>query len=309
MSTKIEWTDETWNPIRARNKQTGGLGHFCVHASDGCRNCYAERLQPRWGNNIRFARQDREKVDLFLDEKVLVKPLKWQRGRKIFPCDMTDFALEDHPDKWLDAIFAVAALSPRHTYQMLTKRAERLYRYMTEWPQGSARVHHVFSAVHAILNDAAGKKEWSSSDPEFAAAEEAVKVWPLPNVWLGVSAEDEKNFEERVYWLRQTPAVKRWVSAEPLLSEFNPEAALGRGDVDWIVAGGESGPKARPCTIGHIRTIVNSCAGAGVAVFVKQLGKVPVNREGVAHELTFDARKGGDLRDFPEDLQVREFPK
>jgi protein gp37 len=325
MTTKIEWTDETWNPLRARNLATGGTGHFCVHASDGCRHCYAERLQPRWRNPIRFRRQDREKVELYLDERVLQKPLRWQRARKIFPCDMTDFALEDYPDEWLDALFAIAALTRRHTYQFLTKRAERLYKYMTLWPDGAARVHHVFSAAHAILNDVAGKKSWGASEPEFERAREAVSIWPLPNVWLGVSAEDQKNADARIPFLLKTPAAVRFVSFEPLLGKIEPRDewlrppfpnAVGLPILDWGIVGGESGQRARDCHLSDVRTLVSAFQAAKRAIFVKQLGAHPIDYSGVLDanvdlskfKLFFKDRKGGDMSEWAPSLRVREFP-
>src|SRR3990167_1499279 len=124
-TTGIEWTDATWNPIRARNKDTDGVGHFCEHVSEGCRNCYAERMQPRFGNPIRYAAQDREKVELFLDEEVLTAPLRWRKPRMIFVCSMTDLFADFVPDDWIDRVFDVM-LQTDHKYQVLTKRAERM---------------------------------------------------------------------------------------------------------------------------------------------------------------------------------------
>ena len=102
----IEWTDATWTPIRARNRETGRVGHFCIHKSPGCANCYAERMQPRFGNPVRFAAQDADKVELFLDEKTLTQPLRWRKPRTIFVCSMTDLFLESVPDEWIDRVFA-----------------------------------------------------------------------------------------------------------------------------------------------------------------------------------------------------------
>jgi len=110
--SKIEWLARpgtkpaTWNPIRAVNKETGGRGHFCVHVSAGCENCYAERMQPRFRNPVRYAAQDRDKVVLELDEKILMQPLHWRKPRTIFPCSMTDLFFEDHPDEWIAQVLA-----------------------------------------------------------------------------------------------------------------------------------------------------------------------------------------------------------
>ena len=146
--SKIEWCDSSWNPIRARNRETGGVGHYCVHVSEGCRNCYAERMQPRFRNPIRYAAQDREKVDLFLDEKTLTQPLHWRKPRHVFVCSMTDLFLDDHLDEWIDCVFAVMALAPQHVYQVLTKRPERMREYLTDTEVG---MRHLCTAAELGL--------------------------------------------------------------------------------------------------------------------------------------------------------------
>ena len=104
-NTKIEWTDATWTPIRARNRETGHVGHFCVHKSPGCANCYAETWQHRLGTRVGYRAQDRDKIELFLDEDMLLKPCRWRKPRMIFVCSMTDLFLEDVPDEWIDRVF------------------------------------------------------------------------------------------------------------------------------------------------------------------------------------------------------------
>jgi hypothetical protein len=157
--------------------------------------------------------------------------------------------------------------------------------------------------------------------------------WPLPNVWLGVSCEDQATADERIPVLLDTPAAVRFVSAEPLLGpvdlshwlnipapevfEDDPLAAHlmaeairdGQGDcrrgIDWVIVGGESGPGARPFDLAWARALVGQCRDAGVACFVKQLGAQPQTRFDVLH---LDDRKGGDPAEWPEDLRVRQFP-
>ena len=127
-NSKIEWTDATWTPIRARNRETGRVGHFCIHKSPGCANCYAERMQPRFGNPVRFAAQDADKVELFLatardaSEKTLTQPLRWRKPRTIFVCSMTDLFLESVPVEWIDRVFGVMGEATQHRFQVLTKR-------------------------------------------------------------------------------------------------------------------------------------------------------------------------------------------
>ena len=137
--TTIEWCrgedgrlGATWNPIRARNLETDGIGHYCVHVSEGCRNCYAERMQPRFRNFTRYAVQDRGKIELFLHDDALTQPLRWRKPRHVFVCSMTDLFLDDHADEWIDRVFAVMALCPQHTFQVLTKRPERMRKHMRD---------------------------------------------------------------------------------------------------------------------------------------------------------------------------------
>lgn len=313
--TTIEWVDETYNPLRARNRATGGVGHFCVHASPGCKGCYAEKQQPRYKNPIRYAAQDLAKVEPFLDEKVLVRPLHWKKPRDIFPCSMTDLFAPFHRDEWIDAVMAVAALTPRHTYKVLTKQAERMHQYFTNWPGGSGRKHHVFSAVLKILlsqrkNPGDG---WSSESPEFARAMEAVKVWPLPNWQQGVSVENQEWADKRIPILLRTEGVAlRWISAEPLLEEVNirnyveKDMRLGQHrmtSLDWVVVGGESGFKARPFLVEWADSLVTQCREAGVPVFVKQIGRLAYwDGERFLTKHT----KGGDMTEWPEHIRVRE---
>lgn len=311
--TTIEWTEESWNPLRARNRATNKVGHFCIHASPGCKGCYAERQQPRYGNPIRYAAQDLVLVEPFLDERVLARPLGWKRGREIFPCSMTDLFAPFHPDKWIDAVMAVAALTPQHTYQVLTKQADRMHKYFTNWPDGAARQHHVFSAAHALLNRLAGKTGWSSEDTEFKRAQEALKVWPLPNWHQGVSVENQEWADKRIPVLLKTKGIaRRWISAEPLLDRvrlrvyLEKDMRLGEDrmtSLDWVVVGGESGPRARPFLLEWAEDLIEQCTETGVPIFMKQVGRIALldgSRYVTKHS------KGGDPTEWPEHLRVRE---
>jgi protein gp37 len=282
--SKIEWTDASWNPVRARNLATGGVGHFCVHASEGCRNCYAERLQPRFMNPIRFAAQDRDKVEIFLDEKMLTQPLRWKRPRRIFVGSMTDLFADFVTDEQLDRIFAVMALAPRHTYQVLTKRAQRMREYFSH-PVREALIGQQVGRIH-LERTGEPVSEWSGL--------------PMPHVWLGVSAEDQRRADERVIHLLRTPAAVRWVSAEPLLEELRlwklsaldyeespegaevyplrglyavPDCDWNGPKLDWVVAGGESGVKARPSHPDWFRSLQRQCEQAKVPFNCKQHGE------------------------------------
>jgi protein gp37 len=283
-NTSIEWTDATWNPIRARNKATCGIGHFCVHMSEGCRFCYAERLQPRFRNPIRFAAQDRDKVEIYLDEDVLLQPLRWRRPRRIFPCSMTDLFGDWVTDDMLDRIFAVMALAPQHTFQVLTKRAERLRDYLLSNDIRERLAEHVLGlspdprSLPTVYNGAITDRR------------DRIYPWPLPNIWLGVSVEDQKTADERIPLLLETPAARRVISAEPLLgpidltvldySGWRLDALRGTCEphsvafahIDQVIAGGESGDKARPSHPDWFRSLRDQCQQAGTAFFFKQWG-------------------------------------
>ena len=313
--SKIEWTDATWNPVRG-----------CTRISEGCRNCYAERTAARFSGPGRpfdgFVRiqtgigpQWTGKVELV--EKHLADPLRWREPRRIFVNSMSDLFHEALPDEAIDRVFAVMALCPQHTFQVLTKRPERM-------------------------------RVWWRIEEEGISVGDRVPSgkWPLPNVWLGVSVEDQKTADERIPLLLQTPAAVRFVSYEPALGPVNftrwlprsgrasnpcdVEVRHSRGigcpscdsGLDWIIVGGESGPGARPFDIHWARSTVGQCKAAGVAVFVKQLGSKPMYRShgdndprhlfNGLQDLYCNGRalsaKGGDISEWPHDLRFREMP-
>ena len=322
--TTIQWTNETWNPIRARNRETGGVGHFCVKVDPACKNCYAEPYQARVKNPIRFAAQDLALVEPFLDDAVLKNPLGMRAPRMIFPCSMTDLFADFHPDEWIDRVVAVAALTPRHTYQVLTKRSERMHKYWTLWPDGSGRVNHVFVAAMHILEEMGVKR-----DDAIKRAQQAcdVKTWPPKNWWQGVSVGTQLGAEERITNLLRTHLHMHWVSAEPILEYVDLTCIAGRlpmhpathdhynalypyatRRLDWVVVGGESGPRARVTNVDAIRRVVRDCQTHQVPVFVKQLGARPQIGAPYIYYRPVDP-KGGEPAEWPEDLRVREWPK
>lgn len=248
--TKIEWTDATWSPI------TG-----CSVTSPGCKHCYAMQLAgtrlkhhesragltldtsagPVWTGEVRFNSQ-------WLDQ-----PLRWKKPRKIFVCAHSDLFHESVPDEWIDKVFAVMALARRHIFQVLTKRAKRMREY--------------FSALtRDRIEEAAREMGYT-----FRHSGAWMLALPLPNVWLGVSVEDQKRANERMPDLIMTPAAVRWVSAEPLLENIHIASWLYF--VDWVVVGGESGPKARPMHPQWARDLRDQCAEAGVPFLFKQWGE------------------------------------
>lgn len=319
--TAIQWTDETWNPV------TG-----CAKVSAGCKNCYAEGVANRfWG--------DRKFTDVICHEDRLDAPLHWRKPRRVFVNSMSDLFHDDVPTSFIGRAFAVMALAATQTFQILTKRPERMRDLLS-------------SEVIGPLKGHAEQYAWELT--KNVPAREFRLSWPLPNVWLGVSCENQETAEARIPILLQTPAAVRFVSCEPLLGPINlspfafdrraairdamrgPAAmnadqadAVTAYPVDWVIVGGESGPGARPCDVAWIRGIVEQCRSAGVACFVKQLGAKPVarNRWDMSEKVFagYDAlgwsepdgpmvmrlhdRKGGDPSEWHEDLRIREFPK
>lgn len=317
--TRIEWTEATWNPLRG-----------CSRVSEGCRNCYAEAVaarfsgpgQPYEGLATMTKAGPRWTGQVRLIEDHLLQPLRWQRPRRIFVNSTSDLFHESVPDVWLDRIFAVMALAKQHRFQVLTKRPTRMLTYLSD-PNRELQIN---GAVWTTLGTRRGSKiehggKWRAQIP-------------LPNVWLGVSVEDQAAADERILPLMATPAAVRFVSAEPLLGELDltdfllpPPSLPGQHrwlspgnwivdvdgahtmwrSLDWVIVGGESGPGARPCVMGWVKQIVRQCRSGEVPVFVKQLGAVPTNREGqrcphIIH------RKGADMAEWPEELRVRELP-
>jgi protein gp37 len=312
--SKIEWTESSWNPVRARHRETGRLGWHCTHASEGCRNCYAEAMN-RWrGTGLDYKPGHARDIEVFLDEKILIQPLRWKRARMIFVCSMTDLFADFVTDEMIDRVFAVMAQCRHHTFQVLTKRPERARAYVAD----------AFDRV-VLKRIGLANAGWPSvraiceaSGIPWSLPRSGDDWWPLRNVWLGTSVEDQATADARIPELLATPAAVRWVSAEPLLgpvdlSRFVPRERFymmkcehcgwigsteharearnwddadvvcgGCGKItladeasglDWVVAGGESGAKARPMHPDWARSLRDQCAAAGVAFFFKQWGE------------------------------------
>lgn len=352
MGTAIEWAEnpdgsrgETWNPV---------VG--CSLASLGCSNCYAQRMAGRleamgqqqyagltqvvngqrvWTGEVRC-----------LPER-LAEPLTWRKPRRVFVNSMSDLFHPDVPDAFLDQVFAVMALCPQHTFQVLTKRAKRMQAWFARYSGG--RDHNCADFVADAMASRLGRDGARGAD---RTADHPFR-WPLPNVWLGVSVEDQRRADERIPHLLRTPAAVRFLSCEPLLGPVDlTKVALGPGQgegtevwtdalagaqfccdshaeadvecnrVDWVIVGGESGHDARPCDLAWVRSLVAQCRAAGVPAFVKQLGARPVTADlthcrgasellpdGSGYALRLRDRKGGAMQEWPADLRVREFPQ
>lgn len=263
MTSKIEGTTDTWNPI---------VG--CSILSPGCTNCYAMAMaarieamnaearetEQRTGKKRTIASQydgTTKKVNgnavwtgkLALADNVLLKPFKVKKPTTWFVNSMGDLFHEDVPDEWIDKVFAVMALNPQHTFQVLTKRAKR----MRQWFAGD-RADTVGLAMLTIVD-------------RIPHGHRRVP-WPLANVWLGTSTEAQRRYDERKDDLRDTPAAVHFFSMEPLLGSIIADY-LG----DWVIVGGESGPAARPMHPDWARSLRDQCVAANVPFFFKQWGE------------------------------------
>ena len=290
-TSTIEWTDATWNPI------TG-----CSLTSPGCTHCYAMTLAggrlrnhpsragltqdtkagPVWTGEVRF------------NEAWLAQPARWSRARRIFVCAHGDLFHESVPVEWIDRVWATMAVNTRHTFQVLTKRSARMRAYVTGLRP------RLGDFMETVAEHPTGARPlWKQIDVDHFRS-------PLPNVWLGVSAEDQPRADERVPQLLGTPAAMRYVSYEPALGpvdfrhvgramdlgkeraldSMTGEVVVGRPllgpeahrqpfhkrGLDQIILGGESGPRARPMHPEWARHVRDDCAATGVAFLFKQWG-------------------------------------
>lgn len=328
--SKIEWTDVVWNCVRG-----------CTKVSPGCAHCYAETFAERWRGIPGHPYE--QGFDLRLVPEKLAEPLKWkkpitetcpdcdgagsendwkgcarctgrgtiERPRRVFVNSMSDLFHEDVPNDYIGAVFGVMAATPQCTYQILTKRSKR----MREWfgwvsrqvPVGieDLRLHPV-----AVCSGSAHQIQPGVFDVSQLGGYESWR-WPLSNVWLGVSCENQKAADERIPDLLATRAAVRFISAEPLLGpidlthigEFRnePLSALEeivgyveRPPLSWVIVGGESGPKARLMHPEWVRSLRDQCRAARVPFFFKQM-----------------TEKGRKIpyESVPADLRIRQFPE
>jgi protein gp37 len=218
-------------------------------------------------------------IELYLDEKVLAAPLGWRKPRRVFVCSMTDLFADFVSGEWIDRVFAVMALTPRHTYQVLTKRPERMRGHLTPQPplqgeRGSARSagERVWREADRIacahrLGEGHPSAEYLYDGPKHAR-------WPLPNVIVMVSVEDQATADARIPALLDTPAALRGISLEPMIGAVDlNHIQIEKQCLDWVICGGESGPDARPMHPDWVRAVRDQCVAAGVAFFFKQWGR------------------------------------
>lgn len=302
------WQDQ-FNPVRG-----------CSEASPGCAHCYARTMHERFRSEP-FS-------DVRTLPEVLSKQLRRRKPTTYFVCNMSDLFHSDVPDEFIAAVFGVMAASPQHTFLVLTKRAARMRALLTSigeerFPRGRLQV-------------SLGAYDWDPGDKfdgqfeDMLDSDEHGRYWPLPNVWLGVTTEDQEQAEKRIPHLLAAPAAHRWVSAEPLLGAIDfsdigdalfdrkaairaamngpsamnyeqADAVIADVGLDAVIVGGESGPKARMCEAAWLRAIVRQCREAGTPCFVKQVGSKPAG-----YGRAWAHRSGADPSEWPSDLRVRE---
>lgn len=256
-TSTIEWTEVTWNPV------TG-----CSKVSPGCAHCYAEKISIRFGQSRKPWTSAHAFENVVLHPERVDQPRRWRTPRLVFVNSMSDLFHELVPVEFIASVFATMAATPQHTYQVLTKRPERMRDVLAHLGAGAAEM-------------------------------EAAGAVPLANVWLGTSIENNR-WARRADALRETPSAVRFISAEPLLGPLGELDLMG---IDWLIVGGESGPRARRMNPQWALELVDACERAGVACFVKQLGSV------LARELGLPAKGGGeDVSVFPAGLRVRQMP-
>jgi protein gp37 len=283
--TSIEWTrgddgspGRTWNPV------TG-----CDKVSPGCDHCYAEGIARRFAGSKAFPNG----FDVTLHWDRVESPLRWRKPARVFVNSMSDLFHQGIPDDFIARVFAVMAATPQHTYQILTKRHGRMRSLLNNPRFREDVMDEAFTSLDL-------SQDWADNTID--------RDWPLSNVWMGVSVEDQQRADLRIPALLDTNAAVRFLSCEPLLGPVslwehlsNPSSPRRlAGDalphLDWVIIGGESGPGARRMELDWAEQLVEQCKTAGVAPFVKQLGS--------AH----GPHKGGAFDTWPAELQVREYP-
>lgn len=253
--TKIPWTNKTWNIF---------LG--CKKLSAGCKKCYALRMAIRL-RKIASTAEDYKRIlgknewnnNAIFRYQLLNQPKRWKKPYLIFVCAMNDLFFERIPFHWIQRVFAVMTKQDHHIYQVLTKRPERALQYF-KYINGS------FSCIPYIIKE---------------------------NIWFGVTVENQDEVY-RIDILKKIPALVRYISIEPMLSEINIEKHLKDGKIQWVIIGSEAGPGARPLKIEWVQSLIDQCHRHNVKVFIK---KIIINKTII------------EFSELPKSLQLREYPE
>lgn len=277
--TKIQWTDKTSNPIHLVDLSDNSHGgHHCRKISPGCANCYAEEINN--SNYFNFASHlkysGKMPSNTVFDDREL-KSWTTPKQERIFVCSMTDFCLEETPNEWLDKMICTAVLNPQKTFQFLTKRPHRLKQYL-EYLDLSNQPPSNWLGRNGFWLDRTFGYNKLDAIVKLEALWETSKL--PPNIWVGVTAENQQCAEDRIPLLLKIPASVRFLSCEPLLEPLDllyylpidrslPDPSLG---LHWAIVGGESGSKARSCKVEWFVNLVEQFEAASVPVFFKQFG-------------------------------------
>jgi len=282
MGTQIEWAEETRNPV------TG-----CTKISPACDHCYAERMAKRHAGRFGYPEAPNTfRVTLHPDR--LGQPLRWRKPRRIFVVSMGDLFHPDVPFDYIAAVYGVMAACPQHTFMLLTKRPRRMHDFISWTDLAADHAESMFPLDTlgwrrgAVLKSAAARRG--------AITDHLEERWPLPNVWVGVTAEDQQRADQRIPLLLQVPAALRFVSCEPLLGPIDLGGVTDDSDnetrrradvlqrgcgfpghyggrrIAWVICGGESGPGARPMHPDWARGLRDQCVEAGVPFLFKSWG-------------------------------------
>lgn len=292
--TSIEWTDKTWNPV---------VG--CQKISEGCRNCYAKTLHDKRHEAVKRGAalpmqysEPFEKIQLMPER--LGDPLKWRKPQRVFVNSVSDLFHKDVPFEFIDQVFGVMAKAYWHTFQVLTKRPERMAEYLS---------HRTgpWNVLTRIIQ-AAQQFEWPKSRYAEINAGAGWDGFPYPNIHLGTSVENQQAADERIPHLLRVPAAVRFLSCEPLLGAVNLKSMTGckipieaeRCDcfpsgIHWVIVGGESGPGARPMHPDWARSLRDQCQSAGVPFFFKQWGEWSPDAPVLSSDRTMKARPDGHV--------------
>ena len=297
MSTAIEWADATWNPT---------IG--CSRVTSGCDNCYAFRIHDQRFNHNRVASRsasgpdetvfffpkqyDRPFSEVQLLEDRLEIPLRRRKPTRYFVDSMADLFHSDVPDAFLDRVFGSMLLAQRHQFLILTKRPERMLEYVGLAANRDRLDRWLLAAAGHYGRERGIEGDVSCFWNPYRQA--------LQNVWLGVSAEDQAAADRRLPILRQVPAAVRFVSAEPLLSGVNLKLDDTAARIDWVIAGGETGPRSRPMALDAIRHVRDQCRAVGVPFFFKQWGDHDATGKRIGRKRAGRELDGRRWDEFPE---------
>lgn len=322
-TTLIEWAGRAWGYLQG-----------CSPKSPGCSRCYARKIAQRLAKN--------PKVDQYTDEVAewdgtmnfhlpgLMEPLLQKKGETWFPSMSDPFHHHDPeknkgvPDEWIGLAVLVAALCPQHRFLMLTKRPERILDWLKstvcqEVQQGLALRAFDELSLHLLANcDQADWWDFFRDATSRRDRSDAHSKFPLPNMFLGASVEDQIRAEERMPIMHQLKELgwPTFISAEPLIEEVNLH--LDKYPVDWVIIGGESGYKSRPFNLNWGRSLLQQCRDNGVKAFFKQMGANAVDSvsyivgtdfDSVHWQVEFKHKKGGDPEEWSREFQVRELPE